>query len=197
MANERINIPALRRIFGLQEGQTAGMLPTQSGRVAIIDGADTFWTVNDDGCVEVGVKLDSGQEIWCEGCPGGGAARGMYQVPSENDEVIVALPGGDPADAYLLAWFPTGGAPGDLQPGRTLLINDEVYAYSSDGASVEKLIKKSEYDALREELETFRAIFNAHMHGGVTTGGGLTGVPGTTHPTPYPAADGTSVLKAE
>lgn len=83
----------------------------------------------------------------------GGAAlsHGIITVPAEGDEVAVVLPAGEmafqPVIVALLSTNqvpnPTGEGP---QPGRTLILNAEVFVHDGTGTT-DQLVKKTAYAA--------------------------------------------------
>lgn len=94
---------------------------------------------------------------------------------SEGDVVVRNLDGTTPVRLHLLA------------DGTAVLEADTVKI--GDASATEKIALgttlKTYLDTLRSELEALRALYNAHVHSGVTTGVGSTAVPTVPSPTAF------------
>jgi hypothetical protein len=119
--------------------QQSGAIPgagIELGLVKKEEGETTHWRVNEDGELEVQVTLDNGlipvRALWAPLV--GGANRGVWLVPAEGTEVVVALPGGDvEGDPVVVGCLGTGTAPADLTASRVLIMGAEVFVYNGSG----------------------------------------------------------------
>lgn len=126
-----------------------------------------------DVLVEVVTQPD-GLDLTCRLGATGGAGAGVWQIPREGDEVLVAIPAGAvdfmPAIVAVLA---SGEIPDGVAPGVIVVASDQVLIHDGSGGA-EPLVTKSQYDA--------------HTH---SSGAGQTSPPDNA------ATSGTTVLKAK
>lgn len=130
---------------------------------------------------------------------------GFSSVPLAGAEAVVVFPSGDRSHPLVVGVSdrrhrPTGGEAGEVtmysHTGAVvrMLANGDVEVHPapggevliSDGGAAAALATKADIDALK----TWAA---SHTHSGVTAGGGVSGAPAAAPP----AADGTTVLKAQ
>jgi hypothetical protein len=179
-----------------------------SRALVVREGTSHFEIVDGGADVLVDVQLmPSGQPCTARlGGLGGGPGRGCWAIPPVGAEVIVGVPRGSlEAGVVILACESTGQVPDGLgettyvvcvPAGGQLLVHD-----GSAGAAV-SLATRADLQAVVDELEVFRLIYNAHTHLSATPGN-PTAVPvalhGAASPTPpeYPSPAGTTVLKGK
>jgi hypothetical protein len=119
----------LRRLLG--DGHACVSL----AKVARHEGEADFWAVNDDGDLEISV-LTHQHEVPVQALLGalvGGAGKGVWAIPSEGTEVVIAhAEGGFEGDAVIVAVLPTGQVPVGLAPDRVVVVGAEVHVLSDD-----------------------------------------------------------------
>ncbi len=149
------------------------------------------WEVNDDGDLMVSVVLHQhAQPVWCVvGALAGGAGRGVWAIPPEGCEVLVAFDGGVEGEGVVVGVLPSGDTP-ELALDQVLVIGAEVLVYNTLAAAAVPL-------ATRADVEALAGHVDAHTHpvAGITAGSAsvVSGAPAD----PSPAPAGTTVLRAE
>lgn len=101
----------------------------------------------EDGDLYVSVVThDHEVPLWCLlGALIGGPNRGVWHLPDIGVEVWIGFPGGDyEASPVILACLPSGGVPGDMAPGRVLVMGAEVWIYDGTGTP-EPVIRRTEF----------------------------------------------------
>lgn len=104
------------------------------GTVTTLEGESNYWRVNDDGDVEVDVVLHQHEVPVTALLSGlGGAGQGLWVLPPEGAEVLVAHAEGDyEGDAVIVGCLPTGDTPSGLEPGRVIAIGARVDVRAGD-----------------------------------------------------------------
>lgn len=176
---------ALRRLLG------GGEVACALGKVEREEGEPAHWEVNDDGDLMVSVVLHQhSQPLWCVvGALVGAAGRGIWAIPPEGAEVLVAFDGGIEGDGVVVGVMPSGETPA-IELDQVLVIGAEVLVYNTAAEAAVPL-------ATRADVEALAAHVDVHTHpvAGVTAGAAAvtSGAPAD----PSPAAAGTTVLRAE
>ena len=120
----------------------------------------------------------------------GGQGRGVWMLPDEGTEVIVALPDGSVSgEAVIIGCLPTRNTPAGLVPGKVFIVGTEVIAYDSDSGAAVPLATKADVEAVQQALD-------GHAHTYKGDGSGAPAELTTVNPS-VPAPSGTTVLKAE
>jgi hypothetical protein len=140
-------------------------------------------------------------------CRLGVSHGGVWRVPGVGQEVLVAVPEGDwDADPVIIAELSSGAVPDGVGPSTAVIqvpTGGQVLVHDGDAGDAVVLATKADVQAVVDELETFRQLYNTHAHIGPLPPGGPTGIPGPSFihgtPTPpmYPSPGGTEVLKAK
>lgn len=136
-----------------------------------------------------------------------GAGGGVWRIPAVGAEVAVVIPQGSyDCDALIVADFSAGSVPDGLD-GSTIVIaarpGSKVLVHSGDASDAEPLATKADVQALRDELEDIRLLYDTHLHDGPVVAGGVgvgsTGLPKAPFLTPGPLSnpEGTNILEAE
>jgi hypothetical protein len=149
---------------------------TIAARVQKHEGESKHYEVNAEGDLIVSVVgVLSGTPIWANlGALCGGNGKGVWVIPDEGVEVIVAFDDGDfEGEAYIIGMHPSGSTPAGMIPGRVYIYGVEVLIGNGSGGE-EPLITKTQFDA--------------HVH---PTGTGPSGTPTNA------ATSGTTVLKGK
>lgn len=110
-----------------------GQVWLSAATVAKHAGSSEHWRVNDEGDLEIEVVTQQ-QGVPIVAVMGGLGAqgRGVWVIPAEGDEVLVAHPDGFEGDATIFAVLPTGGVPAGLTPDRVLVVGPQVHVVSGD-----------------------------------------------------------------
>lgn len=149
----------------------------------------------DDGDVLVEVQLaDTGIPVTCRlASTFAGAGVGLFMVPDEGTEVLVAIPKGEiDGEPAIVAMLSTGELPDGfdgsnvvlvVKPGAKLLVHD------GDAGGCKQLVTKDDFDGHTHPLPIITAPNGACTIGAATPSPGNTGG--------APAATGTQVLKSK
>lgn len=130
--------------------------------------------------------------------------QGLYFRTPADAEGIMVSPGGSSSNAVLLSAqdrdrWPAGGSIEEGEGGlhylgafKVFLDKDGIVYLGApkgdadltegvrdDKVQTELARLKSELDAVKDDLDAHRTVYNLHTHGGVTSGGGATAVPAT------------------
>lgn len=110
---------------------------------------------------------------------------GFASVPLEGAEAVVLFPNGDRAHALVVAvddrrYRPTGGTAGDV----ALYTDDGILVRLTAGEVRLGSGTATDPVALKSDLTALKSYIDAHVHSGVTTGGGASGPPASPAPTP-------------
>lgn len=174
-------------LSGLKEALKDDRVWCAFGIVIADDGGGSHFEI-EDGEVLVDVELQPSEEeiTALVSSPVGGLGVGVFAVPPVGSEVIVAIPDGEIIFQPTIVGVLTSGNAASGLSGTTVVIvapeGGKVLIH--DGAGVtEPLIRKSEYDALKDYLDL-------HTH---PTGVGPSSAPED----PAPSASGTSVLEGK
>ena len=146
----------------------------------------------DDGDVFVEVALmPSEQQMTARlGSVAGGPGNGVWMVPPVGAEVVVAIPGGDPAAGGIIsASLSNAQIPAGVAEGQLVIVAPEVLVYAVTKANAKELALKSDVQGVKDK-------YDGHIHDDPASG--VTGGPnnGLT-PSVIPSPTGTIVLKGE
>jgi hypothetical protein len=115
-----MTLPATRDLLDEQR------LWTVAARIAKHDGETEFWRLTDEGAISVSVvTLQHSIPTWALLKGGDNAGNGLWAIPNEGTEVVVACENGDiENDAYVVGFL--GHAIGDVAANKTILVGNEV-----------------------------------------------------------------------
>lgn len=202
MAAKRDRAGAKKLDLGvIRQAMMDGRVWTGMGVVKLFPGETAHYVIDTTaGVADVMVDVElapNGERLVCRL----GAAGGVVRIPAVGTEVAVIIPEGDfDSDAIIVAELtsPSAGVPG-LAEGVTVIMNTTaVLIHDGDEANAKPLAYLEDVQTLRDEVNTMKSVFNAHVHPvpGVTTGGGATTSSATATPQATPSAPaGTYFLK--
>jgi len=124
----------LAGVGGGQGGGAAGGDFVQTGVIRKEEGEAQHWEVNEDGDLMVSVTMDHHQvPVWALFAPlVGGTNLGVWVIPPEGTEVVVAFPDDDfSGDAVVVGCL--AHTPSDLTAARVLVMGAEVWVYNGSG----------------------------------------------------------------
>lgn len=167
-------------------------------KVAKHEGESDYFRVNADGDMEVDIIIDAhGAPVTAILGAVGGLGRGIWAVPPEGAEVLVAHAEGDfEGDAVLVCGTATGDTPGELDESTIVIVapsGGKVIVH--DGSGAQAMAYKSDVDNLRTWVAAqFSGPGHTHGVSGSSTNSTVpVSAPG---PTP-PSVVGSSVLEAK
>lgn len=162
---------------------------TVAARVAKHDGQTVFHRIGDEGQMILSVRTHS-HDVQIDAIMKGGSSdgSGIWIIPSEGTEVLIAFDNGEfEGDAYLVGVY--GDSPVGLIPGRTLVIGDEIEIRSVNGTA-NRL-------ALLSDVQSVDDKYANHLHAHSSAGPSLTVIPNPTPPYTPPFLPGLPLLDAE
>lgn len=178
----RVDIQALRGAISAQETTTS------LGIVRLFPGEDSHFIVStENGSREILVDVElipSGTRVTCRLGFGG---DGIFRIPRVNQEVAVLLPYEsnslirDPMDGGpIIVGILDTEAPSQLVDDQIVVLSaTKVHVLSDDvrlgDTASDPVARKSDVDALVNKLNSLIGKYDSHAHGGVTTGGGVSG----------------------
>lgn len=173
-----------------------GPISVSLGRVRRHEGELEYWQVNDDGDLEIQVVLDNHEVpiVALLGAAVGGKGHGVWAIPNEDDEVLVAHADGFEGDAMIVGV--TGDAPSGLAPNRVVIVGMEVLVHNGISALAKPVAHLEDVQELRDWVAGQFSATQGHTHSGGGSGPPALGS-GTNPSLSPPTPDGTTVLKAE
>lgn len=149
------------------------------GVVAKIDGEPHFEIADGDVLVSV-TLIPTGEPLMCRlGAPGGGSGIGFWRIPTVGTEVAIICPTGElDSDPIIVAALTSGTAPDGLAENKNIFIvpDGETLEIRTPGGSVDRLVKKSEFDGHTHGAGTYKDGSNNTVTG---TSAGAASVTGT------------------
>lgn len=165
------------------------------GVVRLFDGESKHYEIDgEDLLVDVELGAEA-MPLFCRmASTMGGMGRGVWSIPPIGTEVVVAVPIGDlDADPVIVGVLPSGALPEGLDEQTIVITSPKVRIEASGGdvtlasssdvrlGTLDAAHPAPRGDAIQATLNALIALFNAHVHTGVTTG------PGSSLVTPTPA----------
>lgn len=120
---------------GMSEVVNDGRVWSVRAIVAVHEGDDSHWGVNDDGDVEVSVEAvhGGGPLTTILVAAGGGGGRGYWAIPPVGAEVVVEMPEDFEGDAYLVGAAASRQPPDGLTADRAVLVAPELRITATGG----------------------------------------------------------------
>lgn len=186
----------LRKMF------TDDRVHTCAAIVSKHDGEELHYFVNDEGDLVVSCRtMQHDVPVHANlGALLGTAGRGVWYIPDENTEVMLAFDNGNfEGEAYIIASYSSGTSPNGLVPGKVFVLGIEVQIRSPNGVA-SKLPTFEDLQNLRDYVSNQFSANNGHVHvvSGAATTTMTTVTSAASAPTNPPASPvGTIILKAE
>lgn len=145
----------------LRELAATGGMWCALGLVALDEGHNEHWEVNDDGELMVSVELHNhGRIVWAQAGPDGDPANGDWSIPDPDTEVLVGFADGEvEGEAVIVRTLSGGQVPAGLIPGRRIVKSDDLRLV--EGTADENLVLGQQIKAL---LIAILDALIAHTH---------------------------------